>query len=100
MSTDGRWLSIGKAAKYLGVSRDTLRRWEKRGKIKSVRSPSNRRYYTQNQLDQIIAEPAAPPNGKPTAVKQHTNLLIYLSWGALGLAVTLLLYLLSTVFLL
>lgn len=44
------WLSIGQAAKFIGVSPDTLRRWEKKGKIKAFRSPTNRRYYTKEQL--------------------------------------------------
>lgn len=59
---ESRWLTIGQAADYLGVSRDTLRRWEKRGKVKTVRSPTNRRYYTKEQLDQLI--------GKQTGVKR------------------------------
>lgn len=27
------WMSIGQAVKYLNVSKDTLRRWEKRGRL-------------------------------------------------------------------
>lgn len=49
-----QWMSIGEAAKYLGVSRDTLRRWGKKGKIKAIRSPTNRRYYTKKQLDKLM----------------------------------------------
>lgn len=49
------WLSIGEAARFLGISRDTLRRWEKKGKIKPVRSPTNRRYYTKAILNQVMA---------------------------------------------
>lgn len=37
--------SIGKAAKELGVSRDTLRRWEKAGKISSERTVKGHRRY-------------------------------------------------------
>jgi excisionase family DNA binding protein len=54
-NNEPKWMTIGDAAQYLGISRDTLRRWEKRGKIKAVRSPTNRRYYTQKQLDVIMA---------------------------------------------
>lgn len=54
MEDQSKWLPIGEAAKHLGVSRDTLRRWERVGKIKAVRSPTNRRYYTLNQLDQLM----------------------------------------------
>src|SRR3990167_4904456 len=37
--------SIGKAAEELGVSRDTLRRWEKSGKITVERTASGHRRY-------------------------------------------------------
>ncbi|MBN1263618.1 MAG: helix-turn-helix domain-containing protein [Candidatus Pacebacteria bacterium] len=50
-------LAIGDAAKRLGVSRDTLRRWEKKGKITPFRSPSNRRYYSREQLDSLLEKP-------------------------------------------
>ena len=43
--------SIGKASKLLGVTRETLRRWEAEGKIKSERTPKgHRRYYKSNLL--------------------------------------------------
>lgn len=44
--SETRYLSISEAAKYLGVSAQTLRRWEATGKIKSVRHPlSGYRFY-------------------------------------------------------
>lgn len=54
MGKNAQWISIGEAAKYLGISRDTLRRWEKKGKIKPIRSPTNRRYYTKSQLENLM----------------------------------------------
>ena len=54
MSEDPKMIPIGPAAKHLGVSRDTQRRWEKKGKLKSFRSPSNRRYYTKEQLNEVM----------------------------------------------
>ena len=47
-------LSIGEASEYLGVSIDTLRRWEKKGKILSYRSPGGHRYFKQNELDDMF----------------------------------------------
>jgi excisionase family DNA binding protein len=42
----------GQAAKFLGISKDTLRRLEKNGKIHSVRSPKNNyRYYPESVLE-------------------------------------------------
>lgn len=38
-------ISIGKAAKVLGVSKETLRRWEKLGRIKVFRTRQNHRRY-------------------------------------------------------
>lgn len=38
-------ISIGKAAKHLGVSQDTLRRWERAGKIVVERTPRGHRRY-------------------------------------------------------
>jgi excisionase family DNA binding protein len=53
--SNSKWLTIGDAAKYLGISRDTLRRWEKRGRIKPTRSPTNRRFYTKEILDNAMS---------------------------------------------
>lgn len=38
-------VGIGQAARILGVSIETLRRWEKVGKLKSERTPSGHRRY-------------------------------------------------------
>ncbi|OGM21922.1 hypothetical protein A2863_03390 [Candidatus Woesebacteria bacterium RIFCSPHIGHO2_01_FULL_38_9b] len=49
-------LSIGQASEYLGVSIDTLRRWEKKGKVDSLRSPGGHRYYEKKQLDNLFGK--------------------------------------------
>lgn len=44
-------LTIGEAAKILGVSIDTLRRWDKKGTLKSFRvSSTGHRYYSKQDL--------------------------------------------------
>lgn len=43
-------ISIGKAAKELGVSKDTLRRWEAAGKITSERTPRGHRRYDLSKI--------------------------------------------------
>src|SRR3989344_5706909 len=47
-------LSIGEASEYLGVSIDTLRRWEKKGKIEPMRSPGGHRYFNKKDLDNLF----------------------------------------------
>ena len=46
-------ISIGKAAAELGVTRETLRRWESAGKITSDRTPKGHRRYDLSQLQGI-----------------------------------------------
>lgn len=44
-------------ADMIGVSVLTLQRWDNKGKLKAHRTPTNRRYYTDNELD-IVGIPA------------------------------------------
>jgi len=44
-------LNIGEASKYLGISIDTLRRWDKSGKLSAKRSAGGHRYYLQSELE-------------------------------------------------
>ena len=53
-------LSIGKAAKFLGVSIQTLRRWDAAGKLKSFRpAPTSNRYYRREDIELFINDVAA-----------------------------------------
>jgi excisionase family DNA binding protein len=79
-------LSIGEASKYIGVSRDTLRRWEKKGKVTPSRSPTNRRYYTKQQLDALIKKPNSSKSTKSKVKPNSLKLAIY-SLAALLIAV-------------
>jgi len=47
-------LSIGEASEYLGISIDTLRRWERRGRINPLRSPGGHRYFSRTDLDNLF----------------------------------------------
>lgn len=42
------------AAKYLGISRTTLHRLTKAGKIECIRFAANSIYFTQQQLDEFV----------------------------------------------
>ncbi|HEU64904.1 MAG: hypothetical protein KR126chlam4_01354 [Candidatus Anoxychlamydiales bacterium] len=50
-------ISIGKVANILGVSKQTLRRWESQGKIKVFRTPKNHRRYDLSELEGFSKKP-------------------------------------------
>ena len=48
-------LSIGQTARLLGVSIDTLRRWDSTGHLRSIRSgPKGHRFYNKSDIDQYL----------------------------------------------
>ncbi|MBW2969393.1 MerR family transcriptional regulator [Candidatus Woesearchaeota archaeon] len=52
------YLMITEAAKFLGVSGNTLRNWEKEGKIKVYRHPMNNfRLYKKEDLEFLLNAP-------------------------------------------
>lgn len=57
-------LSIGESAEYLGVSIDTLRRWEKKKVILALRSPGGHRYFLKKDLDKLFGQKYARVSAK------------------------------------
>jgi excisionase family DNA binding protein len=56
------FLRISEAADYLGVSPNTLRNWERAGKIVAHRHPVNRyRLFRQEDLDGLLRLVERPP---------------------------------------
>lgn len=49
------YMTIREAADFLGVSPDTLRRWDRSGKVKAIRHPVNRyRLYHRGELGEVL----------------------------------------------
>ena len=49
-------LRVGQAAKFLGVSSETLRNWDKSGRLVPTRHPvTGYRYYRQQDLEAFLA---------------------------------------------
>ena len=46
-------LSAGEAARALGISLDTLRRWDKQGRIRVERDSANRRVVPVNEVERL-----------------------------------------------
>lgn len=55
------YLKVRVAAQVLGVHPDTLRRWERTGKLPTYRHPINRyRLYLMTDLEQLLKEVRLP----------------------------------------
>ena len=50
-------LTLGEAAKEIGVSVDTLRRWERAGRLKTKRDPRNRRLVSRREVTRLSRRP-------------------------------------------
>lgn len=82
------WLSIGDASGFLRISRDTLRRWEKKGILRSYRSPTFHRYYKKEDLERVFSakpdiadkpfQAQAIEPGSIQAINRLDTLLIFL----------------------
>jgi len=51
-------LSMGEAARAIGVSVDTLRRWDRTGKLRASRDSRNRRRVPASEVERLRAAPA------------------------------------------
>jgi molybdopterin-binding protein len=50
-------LTLGEAAKAIGVSADTLRRWDRSGKLRTIRDARNRRLVPAAEVERLTAHP-------------------------------------------
>lgn len=50
-------LKLDEAARALGVSADTLRRWDRSGKLRTVRDDRNRRRVPRSEVERLSARP-------------------------------------------
>jgi molybdopterin-binding protein len=51
-------LSMGEAARAIGVSVDTLRRWDRAGKLRTTRDLRNRRQVSASEVERLRAAPS------------------------------------------
>ena len=54
---DRQGLLLGDAARALGVSPDTLRRWERAGKLRTTRDEANRRRVPKREVERLSERP-------------------------------------------
>ena len=58
--TFSEWVSVGDAAKIVGVSPTTIRRYEQDGLLSSFRTPTNVRRYRRVDVEALLTQPTAP----------------------------------------
>ena len=71
LNSDANLLKIGEAAKKIGISVKTLRRWESQGKIKAIYSPGKTRYYSTTGIEKY-----SQPNQPNVAVEPISSQVI------------------------
>jgi molybdopterin-binding protein len=64
-------LSLGEAATALGVSVDTLRRWDRAGRIKTRRDPRNRRLVPASEIQRLRGRPERHRTGTPRSARNR-----------------------------
>jgi excisionase family DNA binding protein len=48
------WLTLGQAAKYLGVAQSTIRKWSDQGRVPAFYTPGGHRRYRRRDLDNFL----------------------------------------------
>jgi excisionase family DNA binding protein len=48
------WLTLGQAAKYLGVAQSTIRKWSDQGRVPAFYTPGGHRRYRRADLDNFL----------------------------------------------
>jgi molybdopterin-binding protein len=66
-----RDLSLGEAAKAIGVSADTLRRWDSAGKLRTHRDERNRRRVSQAEVRRLTARPSRHKTGSRASARNR-----------------------------
>jgi excisionase family DNA binding protein len=61
--TDPDWLTLGQAAKYLGVAQSTIRKWSDQGLLPAFYTPGGHRRFRRRDLDDFLAR--SGPAGRP-----------------------------------
>jgi len=69
--SDPDWLTLGQAARYLGVAQSTIRKWSDQGRVPAFYTPGGHRRYRRLDLDNFLNR--AGPGG---AAKQGPIVLI------------------------
>jgi excisionase family DNA binding protein len=60
---DSEWLTLGQAARYLGVAQSTIRKWSDQGRVPAFYTPGGHRRYRRSDLETFLDR--SGPGGRP-----------------------------------
>lgn len=69
------WLTLGQAAKYLGVAQSTMRKWSDLGRVSAFYTPGGHRRYRRSDLDQFL-DRSGPSGGGAVSVSASGPLVL------------------------
>ena len=58
------WLTLGQAAKFLGVAQSTIRKWSDQGRVPAFYTPGGHRRYRRRDLETFLDR--SGPGGRPS----------------------------------
>jgi molybdopterin-binding protein len=64
-------IGIGEAARAIGVSADTLRRWDRAGKLRTTRDERNRRRVPTSEVERLASRPSRHRTGRPLSARNR-----------------------------
>ena len=64
-------LLLGDAARAIGVSADTLRRWERAGKLRTTRDAANRRRVPRREIERLTSHPSRHTAGDSLSARNR-----------------------------
>jgi molybdopterin-binding protein len=64
-------VTLGEAAKAIGVSVDTLRRWDRSGKLRTTRDERNRRRVPASEVERLRAAPERHRTGNALSARNR-----------------------------
>jgi molybdopterin-binding protein len=64
-------LTLGEAAAAIGVSADTLRRWDRSGKLQTFRDDRNRRMVTASEVRRLTHRPQRHETGRKLSARNR-----------------------------
>ena len=62
------WLTLGQAARYLGVAQSTIRKWSDNGRVRAFKTPGRHRRYRRRDLDAFLERSAPEPRSGPVVL--------------------------------